>query len=270
MKSKVERLKAYLRERSGGGIALAFSGGVDSSLLLGVLCSICKEQPFPLQALTIHTLLHQAEEKQAAEKMTKEMNVPHHFFFPDPLSFPEIRDNPLDRCYRCKKILFSEIRTHAKDHQLGVVMDGTNADDLNVYRPGRKALKELGILSPLAELGFSKADIRGMAAELGLQCASRPATPCLATRFEYGMHLNMDAVRKVAEGENFIKGLFPGPQNIRLRMHGHITRIEVPLTLFPEVISRCLEVVEGLKRLDFQYITLDLEGFRSGSMDLNL
>ncbi len=270
MNSKLERLKTFLRERSAGGIALAFSGGVDSSLLLAVLCLIRREKPYSLQALTIHTLLHQTEEKETAEKMTKEMQIPHHFFFLDPLSFPEIRENPLDRCYRCKKILFSEIRAHADKNQLAVVMDGTHADDLKDYRPGRRALKELGILSPLAELGFSKTDIRGMAAELGLECASRPAAPCLATRFEYGTHLNPDAIRKVAAGENFLKELFPGPENIRLRMHGHIARIEVPLTLFPEVIPRRLEVVEGLKRLDFQYVTLDLEGFRSGSMDLNL
>lgn len=270
MKQEIERLKAYLRERSSGGIALAFSGGVDSSLLLAVLCSIRNEEPYPLQALTIHTILHQAEEKQVAEKMTKERDVPHHFFFLDPLSFPEIRDNPLDRCYRCKKILFSEIMTYAADNHLRVVMDGTNADDLKVYRPGRRALKELGILSPLAELGFSKTDIRGMAAELRLECASRPAAPCLATRFEYGTSLSPDAIRKVAEGENFLKGLFPGPENIRLRMHGVVARIEVPVKFLPEIISRRLEVVDGLKRLNFQYITLDMEGFRSGSMDLNL
>ena len=270
MKSKIERLKAYLRERSSGGIALAFSGGVDSSLLLAVLCSVRNEQPYPLQALTLHTVLHQEEEKETAEKMTKEMNVPHYFFFLDPLSFPEIRENPLDRCYRCKKILFSEIKAHASKNQLTVVMDGTNADDLKVYRPGRRALKELGILSPLAETGFSKADIRGMAAELGLECASRPPAPCLATRFEYGTSLSPDAIGKVAAGENFLKGLFLGPENIRLRMHGAVARIEVPVKLFPEIISRRQEVTDGLKRLNFQYLTLDLEGFRSGSMDLNL
>lgn len=270
MKSKLEKLKDCLREKSAGGIALAFSGGVDSSLLLAALCLIRREKPYSLQALTIHTVLHQTEEKETAEKMTKEMNVPHHFFFLDPLSFPEIRENPADRCYRCKKILFSEIKAHASKNQLTVVMDGTNADDLKVYRPGRRALKELGILSPLAETGLSKVDIREMAAELGLECASRPAAPCLATRFEYGTLLTPDAVRKVADGENFLRGLVPGSEAIRLRMHGAVARIEVPVKLFPEIISRRQEVTDGLRRLNFQYITLDLEGFRSGSMDLNL
>ena len=270
MTPETEKLKNHLKQYISGGIGLAFSGGVDSSLLLAVLSLIRKESPFLLEALTFHTVLHQEEEKRSAEKITRAMNVPHHFFFLNPLSLPDIRHNPTDRCYLCKKMLFSKILSYAQKHKLATLLDGTNADDLNVYRPGRRALKELGVLSPLAELGFSKETIRKMAAELRLECASKPAAPCLATRFEYGTDLSEELIRNVAEAENFLKSLFPGPENIRIRIHKTICRIEVPVKLFPEILQFRQVIIEGLKRIGFSYITLDLEGFRSGSMDLHL
>ena len=134
-------------------------------------------------------------------------------------------------------------------------MDGTNGDDLTAYRPGRRALKELNVFSPLAELGFSKIQIRAMAAELGLECASKPALPCLATRFEYGTELTSAKIQKVADAEELLRTVLPQSTNIRLRMHGDVGRIEVPDINLAELLAKRGVIVEGLKKLGLHYMT---------------
>jgi len=263
----LDRLKEHLRGKVSGGVALAFSGGVDSSLLLAVLKQLSAEKPFALQALTMHTIFHRAEELEQVTAITSRLGVTLKLFRCDPLAIPEVKYNPPDRCYWCKRYIFTEITEYASEHELGTVMDGTNADDEKVYRPGRRALRELKVSSPLSECGISKAEVRAMAQELGLECASKPASPCMATRFEYGTLLTEEYIRKVVEGEDLIRALLPRAENIRLRVHADIARIEIPGEWLAELTEQREKVVAGLKNMGFQFITLDLEGFRSGSMD---
>lgn len=265
--SKYEQLKHDLRKRSEGGIALAFSGGVDSSLLLAVLKELHDEAPFPLLALTLHSIFQRPEELEEVRKAAGKAGIELKLFGCDPLSIPEVKYNPPDRCFWCKRYLFSEIRDFAAARGIRTVIDGTNADDRKSYRPGLAALKELGILSPLAELGITKAEVRRMAAELHLECAEKPSAPCMATRFEYGSLLTEELIRKAIDGEDLIRKLVPSVHDVRLRIHAGIARIEVSGKDIAATAARHREIAEGLKRLGFQFVTLDLEGFRSGSMD---
>ena len=265
--TRSDELKNYLREKNGTGIALAFSGGVDSSFLLSILKEICDETPFPLQALTMRTVFQKPDELTEARQIASSCGVKLAEFSCDPLALPQLRNNPPDRCYWCKRHIFQVFRDHAAKNQLGVLMDGTNGDDLHVYRPGRRALRELGVVSPLAELGFTKAEIRRLAAERGLKCAKKPAMPCLATRFEYGTELTPERLRMTAEGEDLIRRLLPPEADLRLRFQNRIARIEVAPDVMEIVLRNRSVIAAGLKKLGFEFITLDLEGFRSGCYD---
>ena len=149
-----------------------------------------------------------------------------------------------------------------------VVLEGTNADDLSEYRPGLKAIRELGIKSPLMEAGLTKEEVRRLAGEYGISVARRPSSPCLATRFPYWEELTYEKLRQVEKGENYLKTL--GLYNVRLRVHGRIVRIEADAEQMGRLVERREEIVGFLKELGYGYITLDLEGFRSGSMDETL
>ena len=265
--TRIEQLKNHLRDQTAAGIALAFSGGVDSSFLLAVLKEICDETPFPLQALTMLTVFQRQEELTEARQFASSCGVKLAEFSCDPLSLPQLRNNPPDRCYWCKRHIFQVFWNYAAENRLGVLMDGTNGDDLHVYRPGRRALRELGVVSPLAELGFTKAEIRRLAAERGLKCAKKPAMPCLATRFAYGTELTPERLKMAAEGEKLIRHLLPPDTDLRLRMQDRIARIEVSPDVMDTVLRNRTEISAGLKNLGFEFITLDLEGFRSGCYD---
>lgn len=265
--TRIEELKNHLRNKTAAGIALAFSGGVDSSFLLAVLKELCDETPFPLQALTMRTVFQREDELTEARQIAASCGVKLAEFSCDPLSLPQLRNNPEDRCYWCKRHIFQVFRDYAAENRFGVLMDGTNGDDLHVYRPGRRALRELGVVSPLAELGFTKAEIRHLAAERGLKCAKKPAMPCLATRFAYGTELTPERIRQVAQGEELLRKLLPADIDLRLRVQDRIARIEVSPEALEIVLRNRTEITAGLKKLGFEFITLDLEGFRSGCYD---
>ena len=265
--TRTEELKQFLRSRADQGIALAFSGGVDSSFLLALLKELHDESPFPVAAFFMMTAFQQRSELEQARKTAGENGFGLAVFHCDPLTLPEIRFNPPDRCYHCKRHLFGQFLDAAHTRGLETLIDGTNADDLQVYRPGRKALRELGVISPLAELGFSKAEIRRLAAERGLACAKRPSMPCLATRFEYGTELTPELLDRTGKGEEFIRELLPHETDIRLRVHGSLARIEVSPAALPLILDRRAEINAALKQLGFNFLTLDLEGFRSGCYD---
>ena len=182
---------------------------------------------------------------------------------------PEILSNPPDRCYYCKKFLFEKLAELANQLGRGIVMDGTNADDLNEFRPGLRALRELSVCSPLAESGITKAQVRQMAAEMGLETASRPSAPCLATRLPYGTKISKGLLQKIEAGEAFLKDL--GFPVLRLRVHpaadGGVARIEVPADRLEDLLMCRETIIPYLKELGFAQVTLDLEGFRSGSYD---
>ena len=256
----LKKLGNYLGQRAGQGLCVAFSGGVDSALLLAASVKTGGK----VVAVTLHSPLHSPGEPGQASALAKSLGAQHQVL--SITDIPQaIQDNPPQRCYLCKKELFAEIFALAKQEGLGAVLDGTNADDLHVYRPGRRALKELGVLSPLAELGFTKAQVREMAAQLELEVAGKPSAPCLATRFPYGVRLTEQGFAKVEKIEAWIKEL--GLPVVRARIYGDTVRVEVLPEGFERLIARREELAQLVRSLGFNYITLDLEGFRSGSMD---
>jgi uncharacterized protein len=263
-----KRLSNYLEEHSKEGICIAFSGGVDSSLLLKVACDIGKQYGQPVLAVTFETKLHPHGDLLEAKALADTFGALHKTIEVDEFSDPEIMYNPVDRCYRCKSLLFQTLMHYANKEGYQFLIDGTNYDDLNAYRPGMKALKELGIHSPLLELEITKAQIRSLAADLGIASSDRPSAPCLATRFPYGTKLDFEVLERIDQGEQYIKGF--GFYNVRLRLHQDILRIEIDKRDFMKLVEYQEQMVEKLKELGFLYITLDLEGFRSGSMDIKL
>ena len=262
---KKERLLALMAEYALQDTMVAFSGGVDSSLLLKLACEAAAETGKKVYGVTVQTRLHPLGEADEARRAAREMGAIHLILTVDELEEAGIMDNPPDRCYLCKKYLFQKMLERAGELGIPFILEGTNEDDLHVYRPGIKALKELGIASPLANVQMTKEEVRTLAAAYGLQAASKPAAPCLATRFPYGTSLTYGKMRQVEQGENYLKGL--GLRNVRLRVHDMVARIEVDAEEFPVLMSRRVEAAAYLKGLGYGYVTLDLEGFRSGSMD---
>lgn len=258
-------LEKQMEEYAKKDVAVAFSGGVDSSLLLKVSCEAAKQTGSKVYAVTFHTRLHPACDLEIAKRVAGELGAQHQIIEVDELAQSEIRNNPKNRCYLCKKGLFERLREFAAQNGISVILEGTNEDDLHVYRPGILALKELGIISPLADLGITKAQVKALASFYGISVASRPSTPCMATRLPYGAELNYDLLDRIAQGEEWLREKIGG--NVRLRVHDRIARLELDKEFFRKIMEIQDEAAACLKRLGFGYITLDLEGFRSGSMD---
>jgi len=257
-----EAVEKHIQE----GICIAFSGGVDSSLLLKIACDIGKKANQPVLAVTFETKLHPHGDLEEAKAIASSFGAIHKAIEVDEFADPEIMNNPVDRCYRCKNLLFRTLISYANSQGFSYLIDGTNYDDLKAYRPGMKALKELGIHSPLLELEITKAQIRLLAAELGITSSDKPSAPCLATRLPYGARLDFELLERIDQGEQYIKSF--GFYNVRLRSHQDILRIEIDQKYFQRILEHRENIVAKLKELGFLYITLDLEGFRSGSMDI--
>lgn len=265
---KKEQLLERMAQYTAQDVIVAFSGGVDSSLLLKLACEAAEKNGKKVYGVTMQTKLHPVGEIEATKRTAEEIGAIHDVIAVDELKEAGIMDNPVDRCYLCKKYIFQQMRRRAETLGISVILEGTNEDDLHVYRPGIKALRELGIVSPLAEAHISKEEVRTLAAEYKLSVAAKPAVPCLATRFPYGTALTYEKMRQVEAGENYLKSL--GMGNVRLRVHDTIARIEVDEEEFTKVIRHRDELVDYFRRLGYLYVTLDLEGFRSGSMDVGL
>ncbi|MDF2616745.1 MAG: asparagine synthase [Sedimentibacter sp.] len=258
MENKFILLEEKINKLVEGGVCIAFSGGVDSSLILKIACEAGKKLNKDVYAVTFETRLHPVSDVTVSKKVAGEMGAIHK----------EILKNPVNRCYLCKKSLFVNLTEFAKNNDLKYVVDGTNADDLKVYRPGVKALGELGVVSPLAELGISKQEVREMAKNLNISVASRPSAPCMATRLPYNTELNFELLEKIDKAEEFIKTL--GFDVVRVRVHNDIARIEVTKENMIKFVENSQTIIDFMKNSGFVYITLDIEGFRSGSMDINL
>jgi uncharacterized protein len=266
--SSLDKLTHTLQEHVQEGICVAFSGGVDSSLLLKIACDVGKLTNHPVLAVTFETKLHPHGDLDEAKNIASSLGAVHKVIDINEFADPEIMYNPVDRCYRCKKLLFQSLIQYAEQEGYNYIIDGSNYDDLKAYRPGMQALKELGIHSPLLELEITKPQIRSFATKLGVASSDKPSAPCLATRLPYGATLDFDLLERIDKGEEFIRNL--GYYNVRLRMHGDILRIEIDKKDFTKFIDQNELVLIKLKELGFLYTTLDLEGFRSGSMDINL
>lgn len=262
---KIEAIKKQMDGFTEHAAVVAFSGGVDSSLLLRLACDAAKEKQQKVHAIMLKTMLHPAGEAEDAEKAAKESGAEFRILKIDELYEAGIENNPKDRCYRCKKYLFQSLVQEAQRLGACYILEGTNADDLRTYRPGLRAVRELGIQSPLADTGFTKEEVRRLAGEYGISTAEKPSTPCLATRFPYGEKLTYEEMRKVEQGEAYLRKL--GFYNVRLRVHKDIARIEVDSGDLETAVRCRKEITSYLKKLGYCYATLDLEGFRSGSMD---
>lgn len=256
MYKKFSELTQYLSGFEKQGLCLAFSGGIDSALLL----YLCRKMN--ILAVTFNSNFQSVDEIKLTQELCEKYKVPQRILNVDILSNPIISNNPKDRCYYCKKMLFSQLQTVAETR---VILDGTNFDDLSVYRPGRKALKELGVISPFAEFKITKQEIRDYAKECGIEIYNKPSTPCLATRFPYDTKLTQKKLDTVEKGEIFLKDL--GFESCRMRIHNDLARIEIPYDKFNALLTKRTQILEALKSLGIKYITLDIEGFRSGSMD---
>lgn len=262
---KLEALKGILSKCEGA--AVAFSGGVDSTFLLSVAREVLGDR---VLAVTISAPFIPSWEVSEARELAAQLNVEHVLVETGDEGLEEIKDNPPDRCYICKKSIFSRIIDVAADNEFSCVIEASNVNDSSDYRPGLKALRELDVMSPLVEAGFTKADIRAASKEMGLETWRKPALACLATRIPYGEELTPEKLEQISKGEQFLLSL--GFESCRLRFHGGIARIEVP----PAEIERILDpqmrekIAEHLKSLGFLYITVDLEGYRTGSMNEEL
>ena len=261
-------LEARMEQLAKEDICLAFSGGVDSSLLLKTAADAAAHTGRKVYAVTFDSRLHPSCDLEIARRVAGELGGIHEVITVDELEQESIKNNPVNRCYLCKRHLFQGLRDFAVQRGVRIILDGTNEDDLHVYRPGIQALKELEIISPLAELHMTKAEVKELAAEYGISVASRPSTPCMATRIPYDTDIDYGVLERIAQGEARLRAQIGG--NVRLRLHGDIVRIEVDGNAFLRVLEIKDEIIRGLKELGFLYITLDLEGFRSGSMDLKI
>lgn len=262
---KCSYLQKLMEKYTQENVVVAFSGGVDSSLLLKTACINAVKNGTKVFAVTMHTTLHTMNEIESSKETAGEVGAEHLIISVDELKEAGIENNPVERCYLCKKYLFQKMKDKAESLGVKIILDGTNEDDLHMFRPGLRALKELEIKSPLAESDFSKTNVRKLAEEYRLSVSKKPSTPCLATRFPYGSRLSYEEMKKVEKGEDFLKNL--GLYNVRLRVHNDIARIEVDKEDIVKIVVYKEAIISYLKELGYRYITLDLEGFRSGSMD---
>ena len=243
-------------------VAVSFSGGIDSSFLLYV-AKITLPKENVLAIIANGNMVPRKDYNEALEFL-KENDIKYKEIEYKTLEIKEFKENRKERCYFCKKKHMSSIKEEANKNGFINVLDGKNKDDLKVYRPGNKATEELKIISPLAEIGFSKEDIRKNARKLNLKIWNKPSNSCLATRFPYNTILTEEGLKKVEQSEELLKAL--GIPKIRVRVHQEVARIEVEKEYF-NIIMQNLDMVNKIKNLGFKYVTLDLEGLTSGSFD---
>lgn len=247
-----------------GPVAVAFSGGADSTLLLAAAREALGER---LMAVTVVSPVFTQCEADAARQICRDMGVRHESVEFDILSVPHFAENPPDRCYHCKKAVFTAIRERAAAGGFDCVAEGSNTDDDGDYRPGRRALAELGVMSPLRDAALSKSEIRACLRELGLPAGDKPSSACLASRFPYGERITLDGLRRVGEAERFLRGILSARSQLRVRAHGGVARIETDDASAEAVFLRRGEIASEFRRLGFTYTALDLLGYRTGSLN---
>lgn len=266
LKKRLEKLRGIII--SFRKAIVAYSGGVDSSFLLK--CCLDYLGKDNVLAVTAVSPTYTRKELTTAKEIAKGLRVSHAIISTEEVDNPNFRSNPRNRCYYCKTELFSRLKSIAQKKGIGFVLDGTNADDLKDYRPGRQAKEELGVRSPLAESGLRKADIRQLSRKFGLKTWDAPQAACLASRFAYGQEIAPEDLERIEKAEDYLRSL--GIKMARVRHYvladkTRLARIEVDREEIQIVTSHKSQAASRLKKLGYNYVTLDLEGYRTGSMN---
>ena len=262
LSSKLKRLEAILSDMQ--SVLVAYSGGTDSTFLLKVASNVLGGRAI---AVTASSATYTPQELEEARKNTELIGAKHIIVHTNELDDPDFASNPPDRCYYCKKELFTKLFELAQQHSLNYVIDGSTCDDEKDFRPGTRAAVEFRVRSPLKDAGFTKEEIRMLSKDMNLPTWDKPPLPCLSTRFPYGTQITKEKVVRVGRAEELLAGF--GIRQLRVRDHDNIARIEVPRKDMPmfldEEISK--QIIENFKALGYTYVTLDIQGYRMGSMN---
>lgn len=260
LEDKLKSLKNIIKSLD--SVVIAFSGGVDSTLLAKVAYEVLGDKAL---AVTARSETYTKSELEDAIKLAKEIGIKHEVIVSEELDIPEFSHNPTDRCYHCKKELLRKLKGIAESKGYKNVIEGANFDDTDDYRPGMKATAELDVISPLKDAKLTKDEIRELSKRFGLPTWDKPSAACLASRFPYGTEITRDKLRVVGEAEAFIKTF--GIIQLRVRHHDQIARIEVAEKDMTTLLENRKQIVEKLKSFGFKYVTMDIQGYRTGSMN---